>query len=84
MKSPDDRPHWLDDPKHLTLLYRAVIGFCLALAGAGFVVKIEGHFWWEAATGFYALYGFLAYVLLVLVAVALRRILKRPEDYYDR
>jgi hypothetical protein len=29
-------------------------------------------------------YGFVACVLLVLTAKALRRLLKRPEDYYER
>jgi hypothetical protein len=34
--------------------------------------------------GFYAAYGFFACVALVLTAKAMRRVLKRPEDYYDR
>ena len=41
-------------------------------------LPVEGWF------GFYALYGFVACVLLVLVAKQLRKILMRDEDYYDR
>ncbi len=39
---------------------------------------------WESLWGFYAFYGFVACVALVLLAKLLRKILKRPEDYYDR
>ncbi len=81
---PDERPRWLDDPAHVTLIYRVLIGACLALVGVGFVVSIEGHFGWEEVTGFYAVYGFISCVTLVLIAKGLRWILKRPEDYYGR
>jgi hypothetical protein len=79
-----ERPRWLDDPAHVTLIYRALVGACLALVGVGFLVVHGGHFWWEASAAFYALYGFGSYVTLVLIAKGLRRMLKRPEDYYDR
>jgi hypothetical protein len=42
------------------------------------------HFVWEAYPSFYAVYGFVACVVLVLVAkYVLRNIVKRKEDYYD-
>ena len=34
--------------------------------------------------GFYGIFGFVACVALVLIAKQLRRVLMRPEDYYDR
>ena len=33
---------------------------------------------------FYVLYGFVGVALLVLISKGLRKILMRPEDYYDR
>jgi hypothetical protein len=33
--------------------------------------------------GFYGAYGFIGSVFLVLVAKQLRKLLKRPEGYYD-
>lgn len=33
---------------------------------------------------FYALYGFVGSVLLVLTAKQLRRVLRRDEDFYER
>ena len=38
---------------------------------------------WEGLWGFYAIYGFVACVVLVLISKKLRRFLMRNEDYYD-
>jgi hypothetical protein len=83
-RPPNEPPRWLDDPAHVTLIYRILIVTCIALVGLGVPVAIHGHFRWETWIGFYGLYGFVSCVTLVLVAKVLRRILKRPEDYYDR
>lgn len=37
----------------------------------------------ERIPGFYALYGFVGCVVLVLAAKELRKVVMRPEDYYD-
>lgn len=37
----------------------------------------------ERMPGFYALYGFVGCVVLVLAAKELRKVVMRPEDYYD-
>jgi hypothetical protein len=38
----------------------------------------------ETMHGFYAVYGFVACVTLVLLARVLRKLIMRPEDYYER
>ena len=38
----------------------------------------------DGVYGFYAIYGFIACVVLVVVATAMRRIVMRDEDYYER
>ncbi len=43
----------------------------------------HGHFAWENAPSFYAVYGFIACVSLIFVAKILRLLVKRKEDYYD-
>jgi len=43
----------------------------------------HGHFPWEEAYAFYAVYGFVACVSLIFIAKGLRRLVKRKEDYYD-
>ena len=39
---------------------------------------------WESWPGFYAVYGFVGCVLLVLIAQLLRWLVKRPENYYGK
>ena len=39
---------------------------------------------WDSWRGFYALYGFVGCVLLVLSAKLLRKLVKRPADYYTK
>ncbi|MEZ5274970.1 MAG: hypothetical protein R3F07_01165 [Opitutaceae bacterium] len=44
----------------------------------------EAHYRWENVIGFYAAYGFVSCVLLVMVSkYLLRPVVIRPEDYYD-
>jgi hypothetical protein len=48
---------------------------------------IERHvsYRWEEYFGFYAIFGFVACVILVLVSkYILRPLVKREEDYYDK
>ena len=51
---------------------------------ADLFVPKHGKFLIEHAFGFYGIFGFVACVGLVLAAKVLRRIVMRPEDYYDR
>jgi hypothetical protein len=49
-----------------------------------FVPKHQA-FPWERYPFFYGVYGFIAYVSIVLAShFFLRKLLGRPEDYYDR
>jgi len=83
-RTPGPRRHWLDDVKHVTVIYRVLIAVCVALVGVDFFFVKSGHFAWEHWVGFYAIYGFVCCLALVLVAKRLRKVLMRPEDYYDR
>ncbi len=38
---------------------------------------------WEAGFGFYAVFGFVACVILVLFAKEMRKVLMRKGDHYD-
>ena len=75
--------HIFDKPANvrraLALLYAA----CALLLLADFVLHRHVEHPLESLPGFYAAYGFLGCVSLVLVATELRRLVKRPEDYYD-
>lgn len=75
---------WLDRPENVTRLYRGlwIAGALLALLDLLVHRHAEAAF--DGWFGFYAVYGFVACVTLVLAAKVLRRVMMRPEDYYDR
>lgn len=80
----EGKRYWLDRPENVARLYRAlwILGGFLALLDLIFHRHAEAGF--DGLFGFYALYGFIACVALVLTAKLLRRIVMRPEDHYDR
>ncbi|MDG2204181.1 MAG: hypothetical protein P8M79_02905 [Alphaproteobacteria bacterium] len=77
-----DRPHWLDKPRNVKMLLRLLIGFGALLFIADAFYHKHAHFPVEEFFGFYAIFGFVAFVVIVLVGKKLRKILMRPEDYY--
>lgn len=83
--TPDDsgRKYWLDHPKNVDKVYWSVIVISvLVFFGDAFYHK-HPEFGIEKYFGFYAIYGFVACVGLVLAAKVLRVLLMRGEDYYD-
>ncbi len=73
-----------DNPKNVKrvrlFFFLALILVLLAEA----YVDMHGEFAVEHFYGFYAVYGFISYVLLIFVAKGLRKIVMRKEDYYDK
>ncbi len=78
-----ERPHLFDKPKNVKRLLGVLYLLCVLLLAVDFVYHRHAEHPWEALWGFYGLYGFVACVSLVLIAKQLRRLLKRPERYYD-
>jgi hypothetical protein len=76
--------YWLDSRANVDKLVRRFYAVCVILLAIDVLVPKHGAFAIEHAWGFYGLFGFIACVALVLTAKMLRRVLMRPEDYYDR
>ncbi|HIL81569.1 MAG TPA: hypothetical protein EYG54_09970 [Myxococcales bacterium] len=76
-------PRWLERPGSVLAIIRALALVCSLVVLADFFYEKHGHYSWENFPGFYAIFGFVSCVVLVLVATRLRKILKRDEDYYD-
>lgn len=73
----------LDSPKNRQRVRRwFYAALLLLLIVDGFVPK-HGHFPWEEAYAFYAVYGFIGCVGLIFLAKVLRWLVKREEGYYD-
>lgn len=75
---------WFDNPKHVQWILVGLYVVCGLLFVLDFILHRHTYTQFEAIPTFYALYGFIACVLLVLVAKAMRKLLMREEDYYEQ
>lgn len=83
MSDHKEKVHLFDRQENVERLLRVFYAICILLALADFVLHRHIGFDWEKIPAFYAIYGFVACVLLVLIAKQMRKILMRREDYYD-
>lgn len=79
-----EKKYWLDEPRNVDRLVYGLYALCAVLMVADIFVHKHGPFAVEHWFGFYGWYGFVACVALVIAAKGLRRLLMRPENYYDR
>lgn len=75
--------HWLTRAETIRKLWRLLVAVLAAVVLAGLLVPQEAHFDVERWFAFYASFGFVACVLLIVLAKALGALLKRPDTYYD-
>ena len=80
----NEKARWLDSSENVTKLYRGLWTVGIASVGMDLIIHRHAETGFDGWFGFYGFYGFVACVALVLAAKGLRRILMRPEDYYDR
>lgn len=80
----EPKNYWLDRSENVTKLYKRLWIVGLALLSVDLFVHRHEEFSFASWSGFYGIFGFLACVVLVLVAKKLRLVLMRPEDYYER
>ena len=92
MTPPDskERPSWFFQPKNVRRVIVGLFGACGFFFLLDVVFVLTGfdkhpHFQWEQWPGFYAVFGFVACVLLVLISrFLLRPLVMRGEDYYEK
>ena len=79
-----EKKHIFDKPGNVRKVLYGLFGCLILLLCLEPFVHKHSVFAWEKWFGFYAIYGFVACVLLVLAAkYILRPLVKREEDYYD-
>ena len=74
---------WLDQNRNQTKLFHALGAVCALLFAADFAIHRHVYFEIESTYGFYPVFGFAAYALIVGAGWLWRRAVLRREDYYD-
>ncbi|KZZ70585.1 hypothetical protein A3765_03065 [Oleiphilus sp. HI0130] len=79
-KEPQD---FFDKPENIQKMLKVFYVICGLLVVVDFFVHRHIYHDWEKIPAFYAIYGFVGCVVLVLIAREMRKFLMRGEDYYD-
>jgi hypothetical protein len=79
----NDNRRWLDEPRNVNRIVYGLAVLCALALVADFFYTKHPYFGVERWPGFYAVYGFVVSLALVLTAKQLRRLLRRDEDYYE-
>jgi hypothetical protein len=77
-----EKQHIFDDPNNVRRVVRTLVVICIGLVISDFIYHRHVIHPWEGLPGFYALFGFVACVGLVMIARELRKLIMRDEDYY--
>jgi hypothetical protein len=83
MNEPVQKQHLFDNPRNVSLAIGSLYIVCILLFLLDFILHRHATSEWDGFTGFFALFGFIACVTIVLAAKQLRKILKHKENYYD-
>ena len=83
MAKKKEKQYLFDKPENVTRLLRGFYVICAGLFLVDFVLHRHVSLDWEKIPAFYALFGFVACVVLVLIAREMRKVVMRKEDYYD-
>lgn len=74
---------FFDKPENISKMLKVFYVICVLLVVADLIVHRHIYHDWENLPAFYAIYGFIGCVILVLIAKEMRKFLMRGEDYYD-
>lgn len=74
---------FFDKPENIQKMLKVFYVVCGLLVLADFIAHRHIYHDWEKIPAFYAIYGFVGCVVLVLIAKEMRKVLMRGEDYYD-
>ena len=81
--SEDGKNYWLDERRNVNRIYWALVVICIGLGVADLFAHRHAAFGWDGWFNFHGFFGFAAFWCIVIAGKHLRKILWRPEDYYD-
>ncbi len=79
----DEKIYFFDKPENIKRVLYVFYTLCVILVLADFIIHRHIGLVWENIPAFYAIYGFVACVALVVVAKLIRKVVMRKEDYYN-
>ena len=74
---------WTSHPKTGLYVFIGTLVLSVALFTGSFFIHSHEYFDFAELPGFYALFGFVAFGGVVLTGWPLRKMLGRPENYYE-
>lgn len=74
---------WVDNPASVNRVVKYLIGLCVVLFVADFIIHRHSYLSVESWYGFYPFAGFVAFTCIVLLARTLRLLILRKEEYYS-
>lgn len=83
MAGDNEDKDFFDKPANIKKMLNIFYVICGLLVVADFIVHRHIYHSWENIPAFYAIYGFIGCVLLVVIAKEMRKVLMRKEHYYD-
>lgn len=81
---PPDDELWLLRRRTTERLFRALVGLCVLLGAADLFYHRHVVYSFEEVPVAYGLFGFVSFVFIIFAGRALRRVIMRDEDYYER
>lgn len=82
--SKQQKPDFFDKPENIRIMLNVFYVLCALLVLVDFFVHRHIYHSWENIPAFYAIYGFVGCVVLVLIAKLMRKVVMKEEDYYDK
>lgn len=83
MSTKDRKKYLFDRPENVKRLLNGLYVICIMLIILDFIIHRHTTMGWEKIPAFYAIYGFVACVALVVIAKRMRKVVMRKENYYD-
>ncbi len=77
-------PGWFERKENIDKIWYGLLAVAAVLTASEFLYEHHPHFEIENIPEFFEIFGFLAFAFIVFAGKALRKLIMREEDYYDR
>ncbi len=79
-----EKPGWFERKANIDKIWYFIVAGAVLLTLSEFLYEHHPHFDIEKIPEFFEIFGFVAFVFIVFAGTALRKLIMRDEDYYER